>query len=56
MNRIDPGVVNDAEEAVSESMQELMSISSFQLPLLLHRFDEYLPAVKIPIQLSNMIA
>ena len=56
MSRVDSDILLDAEEAINESIQELMSVSNFHMPILLQRFHEYLPGANIPAQLSNTVS
>ncbi len=53
MSRLDADIALDAERAIAESIEELMSLTDMHIPPLLRRFQEYLPNVPIPPQLKE---
>ena len=53
MSRLDAGISLDAERAIADSIEELMSLTDAHIPPLLQRFQEYLPNVSIPPRLEE---
>ena len=55
MSRFDPGIAYDAERAITDSIEEILSLTDAHIPPLLRRFQEYLPSAPIPEQLKERI-